>query len=91
MTRFDKNRMALNFGRAAKEYERHAALQNLVSERLLSRLEMMNLAPRWIVDAGAGTGRAARALRKKFRSARVLQLELSFEMLQQSQIGRAHV
>lgn len=84
MTRLDKKRMALNFGRAAKDYERHAVLQNLVCERLLSRLDMMKLAPRWVIDAGAGAGRASRALKKKFRSAHILQLELSFEMLQQS-------
>ena len=81
MSNLDKNRIAMNFSNAAKDYEQHAVLQKLVAERLLSRLDLMKLAPEWIVDIGSGVGISARALRKKYRGARVLQIDLSHAML----------
>ena len=38
MGRLIKQRIARNFGRAAKDYEQSAVLQKTVAERLLSRL-----------------------------------------------------
>jgi len=81
MNHLDKKRVAKNFSSAAKDYEGHAVLQKLVTERLLSRLVLIKLDPKWVVDAGSGIGFSARALRKKYRAARVLQVDLSREML----------
>ena len=81
MNNFDKNRVAKSFGNAAASYELHAVLQKLVAERLLSRLDLVKLAPEWIIDAGSGTGISARAMKKKYRSARVMQIDLSSAML----------
>ena len=81
MNNFDKNRVAKNFSNVAESYEQHAVLQKLVAERLLSRLDLIKLDPEWIIDAGSGVGMSARALKKKYRSARVVQIDLSRAML----------
>lgn len=81
MNNFDKNRVAKNFSNAAASYERHAVLQKLVAERLLSRLDLMKLDPEWVIDVGSGAGNSARALKKKYRAARVMQVDLSHAML----------
>jgi len=81
MINLDRNRVAKNFSIAAAGYEQHAVLQKLVAERLLSRLDLIKLDPEWIIDAGSGTGHSARALKKKYRAARVLQIDLALAML----------
>ena len=81
MNHLDKNRVAMHFSSAAKQYEQHAELQKLVTGRLLSRLDLMKLNPEWVVDAGSGIGISARALRKRYRAARVLQVDLARAML----------
>ena len=81
MNNFDKNRVAKNFSNVAESYEQHAVLQKLVAERLLSRLDLIKLDPEWIIDAGSGVGMSARALKKKYRSSRVVQIDLSRAML----------
>lgn len=81
MSRLSKPRIAKNFGKAALDYEQSAVLQNTVSDRLLSRLDLVTISPELIVDAGAGTGRAARNLARRYKRARVLQVDLSTAML----------
>lgn len=84
MPELDKHRIAFNFGRAAKHYEKHAVLQKTVGERLLERLELVRISPELIVDVGAGTGTTARALAGKYKSAKIIQVDLSANMLQTS-------
>lgn len=81
MYNLDRHRVAINFSAAAAGYEQRAVLQKLVAERLLSRLELIKLAPEWIIDAGSGAGFSARALKKKYRAAHVIQIDLSHAML----------
>ena len=84
MGRLDKHRIAANFGRAAKEYEQHAVLQKTVADRLLERLDLVKISPGLVIDIGAGTGTTARALATKYKAAKILQIDLSLPMLQQS-------
>jgi len=77
----DKNRVAAAFDRAARDYDGIAEFQRLVAERLLERLDYMRLAPGAILDLGAGTGRAARALALRYRGAKVIEADLAFGML----------
>lgn len=77
----DKNKVAANFGKSANDYAEHAVLQKMVTERLLERLQLVSIMPKVIVDAGSGTGGAARQLKKMYRGAEVIQLDLSFDML----------
>jgi malonyl-CoA O-methyltransferase len=81
MNNLDRHKIARNFNGAAADYEQHAVLQKLVSDRLLSRLNLIKLTPEWIIDAGSGAGFTARALKKKYRGARVIQIDLSRAML----------
>jgi len=86
----DKTRVADRFGRAAASYDRHDFLQREVVTRALERLDYVNLEPRAVLDLGSGTGRGARALAKRYRGARITQVDLAHGMLDTSrEIGRA--
>lgn len=69
------------FERASTEYDRAAVLQANVRDRLLERLEYVKLEPSVIVDAGCGTGHASRALKDRYRRARVIALDIAPGML----------
>lgn len=77
----DKHRVARAFAAAADTYDSHAALQRTVADRLLERLDLFRLSPARILDAGAGTGYAARALERCYRGARVLLADIAAPML----------
>ena len=79
--RLDKRRVRATFDRAAAGYDAAAPLQHEICDRLLERLDWVKLAPRRILDAGAGTGRGARGLRRRYPRARLLGLDLSLAML----------
>ncbi|HET6603739.1 MAG TPA: malonyl-ACP O-methyltransferase BioC [Xanthomonadaceae bacterium] len=82
---FDRQQIRRAFGRAAGNYEATAVLQQQVAERLLEQLEyLQGRTPERIVDVGAGTGRATVALRRRYRRARVVAVDLALPMLQQA-------
>ena len=54
--------------------------------RMLERLDYVKIAPRRIVDAGAGPAREARALAARYRGAQIVALDFSLAMLR---AGRA--
>lgn len=56
---------------------------------LLERLEPMVLEARFIIDLGAATGSATRALERRFKRARVVAVDSSRNMLRQAHIKRA--
>lgn len=80
----DKAGIRRNFNRAAGGYERVAVLQETVGERLLDRLDDIRLQPARILDLGSGTGRLSAQLAQRHVRARVVQLDLSLNMLKQS-------
>ena len=84
MSNLDKRKIRESFNRSAKDYDQHAVLQKTVAERLLTRLDLININPAWILDAGSGTGSTARALAKRYRSARIVQADFAPLMLHQS-------
>ncbi|HEX5314659.1 MAG TPA: malonyl-ACP O-methyltransferase BioC [Gammaproteobacteria bacterium] len=69
------------FERAAAGYERAAVLQAEVQERLLERLELTTIAPRRILDLGAGTGRALGPLARHYPGAAVFAADFAVAML----------
>jgi malonyl-CoA O-methyltransferase len=71
-----------SFDRAAATYDAAAVLHTEVRENLLGRLDLMTLTPRVVVDAGAGTGHASRALIRRYPKALVIALDISQHMLQ---------
>ena len=80
----DKNKKAFHFSRSAQDYAKHAVLQKLIAERLLERLAFIEINPAIIIDAGSGVGNCARQLAKKYRSAKIIQIDLSLGMLIQA-------
>jgi malonyl-CoA O-methyltransferase len=70
-----------SFDRAAKTYDDAAVLHREVRDNLLERLSLTTLEPRTVLDAGAGTGHASRALKRRYPKALVIALDCSAEML----------
>ncbi len=69
------------FSRAASTYDAAAIVQTEAREELLRRLDYVTIEPRLVVDAGAGTGQASRALVRRYPRARVVALDVAFAML----------
>ncbi len=84
----DKARVRASFNRAANTYDAAAVLQKQVREEMLSRLDLVKIAPQAILDAGCGTGHGSFGLQKRFRSAQVYSLDIALNMLQQTQLQR---
>ncbi|HEY6483852.1 MAG TPA: malonyl-ACP O-methyltransferase BioC [Steroidobacteraceae bacterium] len=72
------------FERASTTYEAAAVLQSRVGEELLDRLQSFRLQPRVVLDLGAGTGKAAGALKRRYRRALVIALDLAPGMLREA-------
>jgi malonyl-CoA O-methyltransferase len=70
-----------SFDRAAKTYDANAVLHTEVRENLLERLQLTALNPGVVLDAGAGTGHASRALKRRYPKAQVIALDFSHNML----------
>jgi malonyl-CoA O-methyltransferase len=77
----DAPRVRRSFSRAAATYEAAAILQSRVRDELLGRLDLVRLEPRRVIDLGAGTGLASVALKRRYRQAEVIALDLSEGML----------
>jgi len=80
----ERDQIRRAFDAAAAQYEQSAVLQREVGQRLLQRLELIRLQPRFVVDLGSGTGLQTEALRERYRKARVMALDVSRNMLQQT-------
>lgn len=70
-----------HFGRAASSYLSAAALQNIVEDQLLERLDAIKLPPQRLLDIGCGPGRGALALRRAFPNAQIVALDFAVPML----------
>jgi malonyl-CoA O-methyltransferase len=70
-----------SFDRASTTYDAAAVLQRQVREILLERLDLTTLAPRVVLDAGAGTGHGSRALKRRYPAAEVLAVDSALGML----------
>jgi malonyl-CoA O-methyltransferase len=83
---FELDRAALraSFDRASPGYEAAAALQARVSAELIERLAAFQFAPRVVLDLGAGTGRVSDELKRRYRRALVIALDIAPGMLHQA-------
>ncbi len=70
-----------SFDRAAGSYDAAAVLHTDARDNLLERLDLMAIQPKVVVDAGAGTGHASRALKRRYPSALVIAVDFSAGML----------
>lgn len=79
--RLDARHIRRAFTRAARSYDSHAVLQVEVGSRLRERLDVLEQAPRRILDVGAGTGEGSVALRERYPDAELLALDIALPML----------
>ncbi|MGB6604377.1 MAG: malonyl-ACP O-methyltransferase BioC [Steroidobacteraceae bacterium] len=82
--RLDVARLRTAFDRASAGYEAAATLQARVSAELLERLGELALNPRVVLDLGAGTGRVTRQLKRRYRGALVIALDIAPGMLREA-------
>jgi malonyl-CoA O-methyltransferase len=78
----DVRDVARSFGAASHSYDAAAVLQAEVRNELLSRLEILKVPPRNVLDLGAGTGLGALELRRRLRGARIVAMDIAAPMLQ---------
>jgi malonyl-CoA O-methyltransferase len=82
--RIDGREVRRSFGRAAHDYDAAAILQAQVRRELLDRLDLVRLEPAVVLDLGAGTGHATIELKRRYRSAQVIALDLAEGMLREA-------
>lgn len=81
MSEIDARAARRSFDRAAGTYAGAARLEHEVGSRMLERLDYVRLAPRRILDAGAGPAPQAAALARRYPGARIVALDFSLPML----------
>ncbi|HVX03936.1 MAG TPA: malonyl-ACP O-methyltransferase BioC [Rhodanobacteraceae bacterium] len=86
--RLDTRQVRRAFARAAATYERHDALQREVESRLFESLDYYSAKPQRVLDVGCGTARGTAALKKRWRDAEVIALDLSLPMLREARRHR---
>ena len=79
----DAIRIQKKFDRAARHYDTHAFVQEHINQQVIERLSLLKIAPKIIVDLGAGTGLLTPALRTLYPSADILSIDFAHGMLQQ--------
>ncbi|HTY92583.1 MAG TPA: malonyl-ACP O-methyltransferase BioC [Steroidobacteraceae bacterium] len=80
----DRRAVRAAFDRASATYDAASSLQTRVREELLSRLDLIRVSPRAVVDLGCGTGRGARSLKDRYRGALVIGLDPAPGMLREA-------
>ena len=84
LSRLDETRVRASFDAASASYDGAAALQTRVRQELLERTSFFKLEPAVVLDLGAGTGEAARALKSAYRGALVIALDSAPGMLREA-------
>lgn len=78
-----RSKLRRSFDRAAANFDAVATLPREIANRMFERLSLVRLSARCILDAGCGTGHAARLLQQRYKGALVVELDLSERMLRQ--------
>jgi malonyl-CoA O-methyltransferase len=76
----DRAQVRRAFERAAVTYDEAAVLQREVGQRMAERLGFVRMQPVTILDAGCGTGAALGELHARYPDARLIGLDLAFNM-----------
>jgi malonyl-CoA O-methyltransferase len=83
-SRLDAEGVRRSFDRASAAYEAAALLQARVGDELLDRLDFFKLEPDAVVDLGAGTGRITGELKRRYKRATVVALDIAPGMLREA-------
>lgn len=71
-----------SFNHAADTYDAAAFFQQEIANRLLERLDYIKIAPKIILDLGAGTGFNSYKLEQRYKKAKIISLDIAEQMLQ---------
>jgi malonyl-CoA O-methyltransferase len=77
----DRRAVMQAFDRASESYDAAAALQERVRNELIERLAELKISPQTILDLGAGTGHASRALKRAYPRSLVVAADIAPGML----------
>lgn len=80
----DRRAVARAFDRASASYDAAAALQERVRGELLGRLDELKIQPRAVLDLGAGTGHATRALKRRYPRSLTVAVDIAPGMLERA-------
>jgi malonyl-CoA O-methyltransferase len=83
LAQIDKRQARAAFSRAAPDYDKVAVVQREIGQRMLERLAYIRHQPKLVLDVGAGTGEATRALGNHYPKARIIALDFALPMLHQ--------
>ena len=81
----EKSQVRAAFERSVATYDDSAVLQREIADRLLERLDLIQLKPQMILDVGCGTGYCGRLLKKRYRRARVIGIDIATGMVRRAQ------
>jgi len=81
---FNPDHVRRGFGRAARDYAAAAVLQHEVESRLIERLDDFSIDPNRILDVGCGPGSGSLALKKRYRKADIVALDLALPMAREA-------
>jgi len=82
--RLDRPGVRASFDRASASYEAAAVLQARVADEILNRLQPFNFTPGIVLDLGSGTGRMTGELKRRYRRALVVALDVAPGMLREA-------
>jgi malonyl-CoA O-methyltransferase len=82
--RLDARGVRSSFDRASHAYEAAAVLQARVGDELFERLDFFRFEPQVVIDLGAGTGRGAAELKRLYKRATVVALDIAPGMLREA-------
>jgi malonyl-CoA O-methyltransferase len=82
--RLDARGVRSSFDRASASYEAAAVLQARVGDELLERLDFFRFEPQVVVDLGAGTGRLSGELKRRYKRASVVAVDIAPGMLREA-------
>lgn len=77
----DAARVRRAFDRASATFDTSSAVHADIRDRLIERLDIVRIEPACVLDLGAGTGHGTRELKRRYRSAQVVALDISPRML----------
>lgn len=80
----DARAVRRSFDACATTFDASAAVHAEIRKRLLERLDVVRLEPGVVIDLGAGTGHASRALQDRYSGTRIVAMDLSPRMLVQA-------
>jgi malonyl-CoA O-methyltransferase len=82
--RLDAQGVRSSFDRASASYEAAAILQARVGDELLERVDFFRFEPQVVIDLGAGTGRISGELKRRYKRASVVAVDIAPGMLREA-------